>query len=102
MLKFSKSRMQTTLAKKRKPVLITKCLNRIQNLYDVIKMTDNIHLQSSGEGKTSKFMIISNSKESSTRLPLKVIQQMKLRVTKIKLFNCMQSEHFAYPLPPRV
>ena len=53
----------------------------IQSLYDDIKMTDNT--QSSGKGhQTSKFIVISNSKGSSTRLLSKVNRQMKLRVTK--------------------
>ena len=50
----------------------------IQSLYDDIKTTDNT--QSSGKGhQTYKFIVISNSKGSSTRLLLKVNRQMKLR-----------------------
>ena len=50
----------------------------IQSLYDDIKTTDNT--QSSGKWhQTYKFIVISNFKGLSTRLLLKVNQQMKLR-----------------------
>ena len=42
-------------------------------------------------------MVIYDSKGSSTRLLLKVIRQMKLRVTKIKLFDCIQSDTICIP-----